>query len=63
MLAMTLGEVDVQSFRNRYAQSPVWAAAGFSYVPTAQTCWNRLNELEPAHQAFEDAANKLIARR
>jgi len=63
MLAMTLsGEVDVQTFRNRYAQSPVWSAAGFSYVPTAQTCWNRLTEMEPAHHAFEEAANKLIAR-
>jgi hypothetical protein len=56
------GEVDVETFCRRYASSQVWREAGFAAMPTVQTAWNRLTELEPHYEAFVEAANKLIRR-
>ncbi len=63
MLAFVLsGEVDVEPFARRHRTSRIWDLAGFSYVPTPQTIWNRLTELEAHSEAFVEAANKLIQR-
>jgi hypothetical protein len=62
-LAFTLsGQVDVEAFCNEYRSSPIWTIAGFAEMPTVQTVWNRLTELEPVADAFVAAANKLIRR-
>lgn len=63
-LAFTLsGQVDVEAFCNSYRSSSIWTIAGFpNGMPTPQTVWNRLTELEDCADAFVEAANKLIRR-
>jgi hypothetical protein len=64
LLAFTLSShVDVEAFCRAYRSSPIWGVAGFTGgMPTPQTVWNRLTELEPHADAFVEVANKIIQR-
>lgn len=63
MLAFVLsGHVDVQPFCGAYRSSRIWQLAGFKAMPSEQTVWARMTELEPHARAFIKAANKLIGR-
>lgn len=61
MLAFVLSNnVDVEPFCRRYRSSPIWSVAGFTRMPSVQTVWARLTELEKDPAPFVKAANKLI---
>lgn len=63
MLAFTLSHnVDVEPFCRRYRSSPIWKVAGFKRMPSVQTVWARLTELEKDPAPFVKAANKLIVQ-
>lgn len=63
MVAFILsGHVDIEPFCNSFRDSRIWSVAGFKRVPTVQTVWNRLTELEPHAGAFVRAANRLIQK-
>jgi hypothetical protein len=61
MLAFVLSNnVDVEPFCRRYRSSPIWSVAGFARMPSVQTVWARLTELEKDPAPFVKAASKLI---
>jgi hypothetical protein len=63
MLAFVLTrQADIEPFYTEQASSLLWERCGFASVPSYQTTYLRLTELEEHYQAFIDVANKLIRR-
>lgn len=56
------GHVDIQPFIRAFRDSRIWRVAGFKKMPSEQSVWLRLTELEAHYEAFIKAANKLIQR-
>lgn len=63
MVAFVLSKiVDVEPFYTDHLDSRIWQLAGFRRVPSKQTVWLRLTELEAHADAFTRAANLLIQK-
>jgi hypothetical protein len=61
MLAYLMsGHAGIKTFALRSHSSRIWQVAGFAIVPNWKTVYNHLVRLEDCHEAFIDAANKLI---